>query len=313
MSKRVSRVMSVNISAGVFPTFEAAVKEADAIKIWLVRLCQKHGYSVKATIGVSMNNPSTGSITTKKKGGRGRPTTVFERNTGVMRPTETEAHIHMVLYANPASTIIDRLAERINKKFHKRVAWVKDCEEYVSAAVNYLFKQSLKIRTVNYDRNDILYNDDFGYGRAVDAAMDEYRNILAFTKSEAATTPETIDSTTVSEVSAEQKELLCNRDINTTTDIIYPLLNTTTLIKDVPACIQEEREDKKDKEDTTSNDNSSIKVKEDKRSLIKRCIDTIHTLCSYIQEKFDKQENIHISSIRCMNIVPDEENPDFSP
>ena len=89
LSKRVTKVISVNISAGVFPTFETAVKEADAIKIWLVRLCKKYGYAIKGTIGISMHNPSTGCITTKKNGGRGRPTNIFARRTSVMKPNVT--------------------------------------------------------------------------------------------------------------------------------------------------------------------------------------------------------------------------------
>ena len=37
MSERATRVIEVNISSGILPTFEAARKEADAIKIWLIR------------------------------------------------------------------------------------------------------------------------------------------------------------------------------------------------------------------------------------------------------------------------------------
>lgn len=281
MSKRVTKVISVNISAGVFPTFETAVKEADAIKIWLVRLCKKYGYAIKGTIGISMHNPSTGCITTKKNGGRGRPTTIFERRTSVMKPTVTEAHIHMVLYCNPASTIADKLSERINNKFHKRVTWVKNCEDYVDAAVNYLFKQSLKVRTVQYDADDILQDDEFGYCQAVEDSMSEYRNTIAFTKSETVQTSKIVETTGISDTSAEQKELPCNRQLNTPTDIKGSFNNHTS-----------------DNRDTINREDFSKNRKH---------IDTIHTLYRYfsslLREKFAILKNICMSYILCMYIV----------
>lgn len=258
-----------------------------------------------------MNNPHTGCITTKKTGRRGRPATVFERKTGFMRPTETEPHIHMIFYANPASTLVEDLMGHINKKF-KRVACQKEyCITYLEVAVDYLFKQSKKVRTVDYDPNGILNNDDLGFCRLSDEASQTYRGILAFTKSEGVANPETLDFTDVSKDSETPKQPVCNTLINTTTDIIYSLFNTTTLIRDVLTSIKGERKDKKDIEDTTSN-NSSIKIRVDS-SLLQRCIDTIHTLYSYIQKSSDKTDNIHISSIHCMNIITDEENPDFPP
>ena len=42
MSKRKTKFISINISAGVFPTYEEAQKEADAIKQWIIRLCEKY-------------------------------------------------------------------------------------------------------------------------------------------------------------------------------------------------------------------------------------------------------------------------------
>lgn len=311
MSERATNVIEVNISSGVLPTFDEARKAADSIKMWVIRHCREKGYSVKGIIGVSMNNPHTGCITTKKTGRRGRPATVFERKTGFMRPTETEPHIHMIFYANPASTLVEDLMGHINKKF-KRVACQKEyCITYLEVAVDYLFKQSKKVRTVEYDEGGILNNDDLGFCRLSNELSEKYRGILAFTKSEVAATPETLDFTDVSEDSETSKQPVCNTLINTTTDIIYSLFNTTTLIRDVLTSIKGERKDKKDIEDTTSN-NSSIKIRLDS-SLLQRCIDSIHTLYSYIQKSSDKTDNIHISSIHCMNIITDEENPDFPP
>ena len=59
MSKRKTKFISINISAGVFPTYEESQKEADAIKQWIIRLCEKNGYSCRAIIGISKNNPNT--------------------------------------------------------------------------------------------------------------------------------------------------------------------------------------------------------------------------------------------------------------
>ena len=73
MSERKTKFITINISAGIFPSYEEAQKEADAIKQWIIRLCKKEGYSCKAIIGISKNNPHTGSITTEKTGKRGRP------------------------------------------------------------------------------------------------------------------------------------------------------------------------------------------------------------------------------------------------
>lgn len=37
------------------------------------------------------------------------------------KPSEVEAHIHMVLYCNPAVTIVKALADQINMKCGKNV------------------------------------------------------------------------------------------------------------------------------------------------------------------------------------------------
>ena len=50
MSARKTKVIKVNISAGTYTSYEEAVKEANAIKRWLIRLCEKKGYSCKKRI-----------------------------------------------------------------------------------------------------------------------------------------------------------------------------------------------------------------------------------------------------------------------
>lgn len=156
MSTRVTKKMSVNISAGTFKTFEEAVKEANAIKGWLNRLCKRKGYSCRVMIGVSENNPHTGKVTGTRTGKPGRPKNIFVRGNGVMRPTTTDPHIHIVLIANPAETVAQALVKHLNTKYGKRVAWAKDCSDYYDTAVDYLKRQSLAIRRVEWN-GDLLF------------------------------------------------------------------------------------------------------------------------------------------------------------
>ena len=73
MRYRVFRMITASVSCGVYKTKEDAIKEANAIKTYLKRLCDKHGYNIKAKIGVSVNNAKCGEITTEQTGKRGRP------------------------------------------------------------------------------------------------------------------------------------------------------------------------------------------------------------------------------------------------
>lgn len=156
MSAKVTKQMSVNIAAGTFKTFEEAVKTANAIKIWLTRLCERKGYSCKAIIGASENNPHTGKVVRVKTGKCGRPKNTFVRDNGIMRPTMTDPHIHIVLIANPAETVAQALVKHLNTKYGKRVAWAKDCSDYYDTAVDYLKRQSLKVRYAECN-GDLLY------------------------------------------------------------------------------------------------------------------------------------------------------------
>ncbi|MBR0088608.1 MAG: hypothetical protein IJP94_02075 [Clostridia bacterium] len=169
MSARKAGYRVIHVSAGVFPTLDAARKEADCIKAWLVRRCPKKGYTCKAIIGVSENNPHTGEVTTCAKAGkRGRPKKEFVRTNGVMQPTKTDPHIHIIIYAEPAETVAKEVATRLNAKYGrgKRIAWVKNCGGYTEAATRYILRQSIKIRTVNCENGDICSNsvmDSFSF------------------------------------------------------------------------------------------------------------------------------------------------------
>lgn len=212
MSKRKTKFISINISAGVFPTYEEAQKEADAIKQWIIRLCEKNGYSCRAIIGISKNNPNTGSITTDKTGKRGRPPKKFKRTTKVMSPTEVDAHLHIVIFANPADMITSELRKHLNKKYKKKVVWSNDCTDYVNNAVNYLIKQSLKLRTLDYDRNDLLSPYEW-------EIREEEESKISFTKNEVEAKAESIENTIVRNTFSFYKKLQCNNILNITTDI----------------------------------------------------------------------------------------------
>lgn len=206
MSSRKTKAMSVNISAGTFPTVEDAVREANAIKRWLVRLCEKRGYSCKAKIGVSENNAHSGTVVASK-GGRGKPKKIFERNPNSMLPSKVEAHIHIVLFGNPADMIVAELRKHLNKKYKRSVVWSKDCSGYISNAVKYLIKQSIKTRSVDYDRQDILSADAWEYVEAIREAEEEIYKNIAFTQSEPTETAETLDNAGVSDIQKDIEEL----------------------------------------------------------------------------------------------------------
>ena len=236
MSERKTKAIAFNISAGTFGSFEEAVKEANSIKIWLARLCERHGYSCKALLGVSKNNPHVGSVKTKRTGGRGRPSTVFERKSHMMRPAETEPHLHLVLYANPADMISCLLAKHLNNKYKRKVVWFNDCSDYVEEAVDYALRQSLKVRTLEYDATAVLDEDTIGFYAAVEQANANTGCVrVAFTQTEEEKSPETPENTDVSEDSGEKKELQCNLLLNITTNMkklyIDKILPVYTYIK----------------------------------------------------------------------------------
>lgn len=164
MSARKTKEMFISTRAGTYATFDEAVKAANAIKVWLTRLCERKGYSCKATIGISENNPHTGKVTRVKTGKRGRPKNTFVRDSGIMRPTMTDPHIHIVLVANPAETVAQALVKHLNAKYGKRVTWAKECrtKEHLENAINYLKKQSLKIRYAEINSTLFLFTPSEG-------------------------------------------------------------------------------------------------------------------------------------------------------
>ena len=109
----------------------------------------------------------------------------------------------MVLFCNPASTIVADLKDYLNKKHMKAVVWDKHCNSRaeVENAVEYAMRQSRKVRTIDYDRKDVLSVDEWGYYEAVERAEAKIKDSMAFTKSEPEQTPETLESKRVSSIS----------------------------------------------------------------------------------------------------------------
>ena len=196
MSARKSKVVKVNISAGTYKDEAEAVREANAIKRWLIRYCDKNGYSIKGKVWISTNSAYAGRIINKGRKKEYKPN-------GKPLPTVVEAHIHMVLFCNPASTIVDALKSYLNKKHMKAVVWDKHCNSRaeVENAVEYAMRQSRKVRTIDYDRKDVLSVDEWGYYEAVEKAEARIKDNMAFTKSEPEQTPKALENKSVTSIS----------------------------------------------------------------------------------------------------------------
>ncbi len=168
--KRKTKVMMITVSSGIFSTTKEAVKEANALKIWLQRLCQKKSYSCKAVIGVSEYNPKAGTMTVLRTGKRGRPRKRFAKTNYFLPNHKTAPHIHIVLYGNPADMLCSLMADRLNNKYKTKAVWYNDCREYQEEALTYVLKQSQTTRTVEIDEKGILSTDKHGFYTALSKA-----------------------------------------------------------------------------------------------------------------------------------------------
>ncbi|MDD3325300.1 MAG: hypothetical protein PHN38_09305 [Sulfurospirillaceae bacterium] len=131
-----------------------------------------------------------------------------------MIPIETEPHIHIVIYANPCDMICSLLAKHLNNKYKHKVVWFNDCSMYVYEAIEYVLKQSLKLRKVEID-NNVLSNDDFGFYAAVDRANDVQENQrIAFTYTKPVEVLPKLDIKAFIKDLREKKTLQCNTLIN---------------------------------------------------------------------------------------------------
>lgn len=209
--KRKTKVMMITVSSGIFSTTQEAVKEANALKIWLQRLCQKKGYSCKAVIGVSQYNPKAGTMTVLRTGKRGRPRKRFTRTNYYLPNHKTAPHIHIVLYGNPADMLCSLMADRLNNKYKTKAVWYNDCREYMEEALTYILKQSQTIRTVEIDEKAILATDKHGFYTAVSKATATIQaQGIKFTHQETPTQPKKQGSKRHSRTQQIIKRLQCN-------------------------------------------------------------------------------------------------------
>ena len=218
--KRKTKVMMITVSSGIFANTQEAIKEANALKIWLQRLCHRKGYSCKAVIGVSEYNPKAGTMTTVRTGKRGRPRKRFARTNYYLPNHKTAPHIHIVLYGNPADMLCSLLADRLNNKYKTKAVWFNDCREYQEEALTYVLRQSQTIRTVEIDEKGILSTDKHGFYTALSNANSTIQaQGIKFTHQEAPTQPKKQGSKRHSRTQQRSKRLQCNM-----TYIIYTYL-----------------------------------------------------------------------------------------
>ena len=209
--KRKTKVMMITVSNGIFANTQEAVKEANALKIWLQRLCARKGYSCKAVIGVSEYNPKAGTMTTVRTGKRGRPRKRFARTNYYLPNHKTAPHIHIVLYGNPADMLCSLMADRLNNKYKTKAVWFNDCREYQEEALTYVLKQSQTIRTVEIDEKGILGTDKHGFYTAVSKANATIQaQGIKFTLQEAPTQPKKQGRQRHSRTQQIRKRLQCN-------------------------------------------------------------------------------------------------------
>lgn len=59
-------------------------------------------------------------------------------------------------------------------KIAYKVVWYNDCSNYISEAVEYIFKQCIKLSKVETDDASVLINDEIGFYKAVEDMNGKY-------------------------------------------------------------------------------------------------------------------------------------------
>lgn len=159
--RRISKMMLLSISAGIFNNTDEALKEANSLKIFLLRLAEKNGYSVNALIGVSEVSTKLGRYEVVRTGKRGRPRKEFVKYLDKLADKQPDPHIHILFVeACPADMICNLVISHINKKYHDRLkengrksaCWKQQCTNELSRIYNYVVKQSKAVRRVNFPK-----------------------------------------------------------------------------------------------------------------------------------------------------------------
>ena len=159
--KRISKMMLLSISAGIFNSTDEALKEANSLKIFLLRLAEKNGYSVNALIGVSEVSTKLGRYEVVRTGKRGRPRKEFVKYMDKLAEKQPDPHIHILFVeACPADMICNLVISHINKKYKDRLkikgrksaCWKQKCTNDLSRIYNYVARQSKAVRRVNFPK-----------------------------------------------------------------------------------------------------------------------------------------------------------------
>lgn len=225
MRQTNTKLIGIDISSKVFASYDEALKEANALKIYITRMIDDenkkgNSYSAFVIIGVSENNSHLGKMTLLKNKMRGRPKKVFVST--ALHKGKTNPHLHIMVYANPADMIANRITEHLKKKYKQHICYKKYCDAYGRTSIAYIFKQSKAIRTVKRNRHNVL--DSSYYQGLVDQSNSLER--IIFTKTNYDDIAESIDITNDLSILDSIKKVVCNKphSINTT-DIVKKIDN----------------------------------------------------------------------------------------
>lgn len=156
INERKTHIISIDVSSNIYSSFEEALKSADSLKDFIKRTCLKNNYSCIGIIGVSEYDTTFGTIVVDKFGKRRFETCLSNHSIKV------PPHLHILLLANPASTLKDTIYEYFRKKYKQKVTWENEVDEYYENKIRYILDQSEKLRTINIT-SDVLNPelDDF--------------------------------------------------------------------------------------------------------------------------------------------------------
>lgn len=229
MRQTNTKLIGIDVSSKVFSTFDEALKEANALKIFIDRMIDEENkkgnpYSAYVLIGVSENNSHLGKMALLKNKMRGRPKKVFISASNIKN--KTNAHLHIIVYGNPADMIANRITERFKKKYNKHICYKKYVDSYGRTAIEYIFKQSKAIRTVKKNRYNVL---DSSYFQGLVDQSNSLERII-FTKTDYQDIAESIDTTNDLTILDIIKKVVCNKPHTFSIHNIVKCLLNTNLI-----------------------------------------------------------------------------------
>lgn len=155
INERKTHVISIDVSSKIYSSFEEALKGADSLKDFVKRTCLKNNYSCIGIIGVSQYDKLCSVVINKF--GKREVKPIFPNYSCKVPP-----HLHIILLANPASTMKHTIYKYFEKKYKHKVTWENEIDEYYQTKIDYVLNQSEKIRTVNIT-SEILNPEIFDF------------------------------------------------------------------------------------------------------------------------------------------------------